>query len=285
MTTNTDFKIIAYLTDKIILERIVYQQLTHINYAFAIPNSDGTLQPLKSPEKLHTIVAQAHKHNVKVLISVGGWGWEKEFEALAATQASRATHIRALVSLVDKYQLDGVDMDWEYPQAGESSKNFLALMTELRTALPKDKLLTMAVVSYGDRNGLGIPAESIELVDFVNLMTYDDVDHGTLEQFEKGLAYWSARGVPANKLIMGMPFYSRPGARAYNELVKLDSSAPNTDRIRVAGVEEHYNGIPTTQTKTRIAKQKAGGMMFWTLDSDAPGESSLLKAIYVTAHA
>jgi GH18 family chitinase len=278
------FKIIAYLTDKIALESIAYEYLTHINYAFAIPNADGSLQPLKAPEKLRTIVEQAHHHNVQVLISVGGWGWEKEFETLAATQATRDTHIRALIGLVDKYQLDGVDMDWEYPQAGDSSKNFLALMSELRAALPQNKLLTAAVVSYGDRNGLGIPTDAFALMDFVNIMTYDDFDHGTMSQFEKGLAYWRERGLLAEKIVMGMPFYSRPGTHRYCDLVATDPAAAQTDRFMVAGVEENYNGLPTTHTKTRLAKQQAGGMMFWTLDSDAPGELSLLKAIFDTVH-
>ncbi len=39
-------------------------------------------------------------------------------------------------------------------------------------------------------------------------MTYDGPDHGTMEQFEKGLAYWSERGLPKEKIVMGVPFYA-----------------------------------------------------------------------------
>ena len=96
-----------------------------------------------------------------------------------------------LTAFINEYQLDGTDIDWEYPDAGQSSQNFLALITELRAAMP-DKLLTTAVVSHGDDNAAGVPNESFELFDFVNVMTYDGPDHGSMQQFEQGLSYWSA---------------------------------------------------------------------------------------------
>jgi GH18 family chitinase len=80
--------IIGYATEGVIAEAIPYGQLTHINYAFLIPNADGTadaLHPfenLANPWKLEKIVALAHAQGVQVLISVGGWGWDEQFEVL-----------------------------------------------------------------------------------------------------------------------------------------------------------------------------------------------------------
>ena len=82
--------------------------------------------------------------------------------------------VQNLKSFVGEYQLDGVNMDREYPDPGQSSRNFLALIHELRTAMP-DKLLTTAVISYGDGYGLGIPAGSFERFEFVNIMTYNAI--------------------------------------------------------------------------------------------------------------
>jgi len=280
--TAPPFIILAYATDAIIADIIPYDKLTHINYSFLTPKSDGTFNPLNNSWKLKQIVATAHQRAVKVSISVGGWGWDAQFEELAASPQTRSAFVQNLKALVDEFQLDGVDVDWEYPDAGQSSQNFLALIKELRAAMP-DKLLTTAVVSYGDEHGLGVSNESFELFDFVNIMTYDGPDHGTMEQFEKGLSYWSERGLPREKLVMGAPFYGDPDM-PYFKIVQADPGAAQTDTFDYYGTTYHYNGIPTLQTKTRIAMDKAGGMMFWALDHDAQGELSLVNAIYDAAH-
>ena len=280
--TAPPFIILAYATDAIIADIIPYDKLTHINYSFLTPKSDGTFNPLNNSWKLKQIVATAHQRAVKVSISVGGWGWDAQFEELAASPETRSAFVQNLKALVDEFQLDGVDVDWEYPDAGQSSQNFLALIKELRAAMP-DKLLTTAVVSYGDEHGLGVSNESFELFDFVNIMTYDGPDHGTMEQFEKGLSYWSERGLPREKLVMGAPFYGDPDM-PYFKIVQADPGAAQTDTFDYYGTTYHYNGIPTLQTKTRIAMDKAGGMMFWALDHDAQGELSLVNAIYDAAH-
>jgi GH18 family chitinase len=262
-------------------DTIPYERLTHINYSFLTPNSDGSFHPIQNPWKLKQIVSDAHAHNVLVSISVGGWGWDAQFEELAANPESRAAFVKNLKAFIDEYELAGADVDWEYPDAGQSSQNFLALIQELRTALP-EKLLTTAVVSYGDEYGLGIPSESFKLFDFVNIMTYDGPDHGTMAQFEKGISYWSTRGLPREKTVMGIPFYGRPEI-PYFRIVQADPNAAQTDLVEQDGTTYRYNGIPTVQTKTRMAMQHASGIMFWALDHDAQGELSLVRAIYETA--
>jgi chitinase len=284
---SSPFKIIAYATDGVVESIIPYDQLTHINYAFLIPNTDGTFAPFSTGSKLAQIVAHGHSKNVKVMISVGGWGWDQQFEAMAANPESRSAFVQNLRAFVDQFQLDGADIDWEYPEAGQSSQSFLALSKELRNAMP-DKLLTMAVVSYGD-HALGIPDQSFALFDFVNVMTYDGSDHATMEQFQKGLDYWSGRGLSKEKIVMGVPFYSHVKDSTaqgvpFLKLIQADPAAAQVDEFNYYGMTEIYNGIPTVQKKTRIAMEKASGIMFWALDHDAHGEFSLVNAIYQTAH-
>jgi spore germination protein YaaH len=278
------FKVIAYVTEGVIVETIPFERLTHINYSFLIPNADGSFVQLTNAWKLRKIVDLAHQHNVKVLISVGGWGWDDQFETLAADPVTRSAFVENLNTIVNEYKLDGADIDWEYPDPGDSSRNFLALMTELRTVLTENKLLTAAVVAYGDEYGLGIPASSFALMDFVNVMTYAGSDHGTLTQFESGLRYWEGRGLTPEKTILGLPFYSEPGGKAYRKIVEDNPAAAQLDEIEYAGRIEKYNGIPTIKTKTTIAMQQAGGVMFWTLDHDSLDATSLLLAIDETVH-
>ena len=277
----SQFIILAYATDGIFADIIPYDKLTHLNYSFLTPKADGTFNPINNAWKLRQIVKDAHEQNVRVSISVGGWGWDAQFEELAANPETRSAFVQNLKDFVDEYQLDGADIDWEYPDPGPSSENFLALIQELRTAMP-DKLLTTAVVSYGDDNGGGIPNESFALFDFVNIMTYDGPDHGTMEQFERGLTYWRERGLPREKIVMGAPFYGDPNL-PYHKIVQADPNAAQADSFDYYGTIYHYNGIPTIQTKTRIAMEQAGGMMFWALDHDAQGELSLVNAIYEAA--
>ena len=275
------FRIVAYATDAIVESVIPYDKLTHINYAFLIPNADGTFVPLVNDWKVRQIVGHAHQHQVRVLISVGGWGWDQQFETVAADPSLRSAFIQNLRAVIDSYQFDGADIDWEYPDAGQSAQNYLALIQELRKALP-DKELTTAVVVAGD-NAMGILPETFASFDFVNVMAYDGPDHGTLAQFNQGLAFWLQRGLPKEKLVMGLPFYGDPDL-PYRRLVQDYPAAAQTDTFDYFGKTYHYNGLPTIQAKTKLAMQQAGGIMFWNLDDDAFGDLSLVNAIYQTVH-
>jgi GH18 family chitinase len=275
------FRVVAYATAAIVPGVIPYDQITHINYAFLIPNEDGTFVDLLSSWKVGELVRMAHQRNVKVLISVGGWGWDKQFEALAASPSTRAVFVQNLVRIVHENQFDGADIDWEYPDPGPSSQNFLALMQELRTALPKDKLLTAAVVALGE-HGEGIPSESFELMDFINIMAYDNAgpQHSSLDYAQSALDYWLGRGLPPEKATLGVPFYARPSETSYAKIVAANPDAAQLDATNYYGIQVNYNGIPTIQAKTRLAMQRGSGIMFWTLENDATGELSLLTAIH-----
>jgi GH18 family chitinase len=276
------FRVIAYVTGAVVPEVIPYERLTHINYAFLIPNSDGSFAPFPNSWKLKKIVTDSHEMGVKVLISVGGWGWDTQFEEMASDPASRAIFVQNLAEFVEEFSLDGADIDWEYPKPGQSAQNFLALIQALRQAMPT-KLLTTAVVSYG-QTGEGVLNETFDLFDFVNVMTYDGPDHGTLEQFERGLNYWQGRGLSPDKTVMGVPFYARPSEDSYRKIVEADPQYAYVDTIEFNGQAIQYNGIPTIQVKTRLAMERAGGIMFWTFEHDSPGELSLLKAIDEVVH-
>jgi chitinase len=275
------FRVIAYVMDPAVPSLIPYDKLTHINYAFLTPNQDGTFNDLANPWKVEEIINLAHANKVKVLISVGGWGWDKQFESAAADATTRTVFVNNLKTIVDQYQFDGVDMDWEYPDEGQSSQDFLALMQELRTALPKGKLLTAAVVALGP-HGMGIPSESFALMDFVNVMAYDDVgaQHSSFDYANQALDYWLGRGLPPEKVTLGVPFYARPTEVPFSKIVQDDPKAAQLDSTTYDGFLINYNGIPTIQAKTRLAMQKASGIMFWRLENDAPGDLSLLSAIH-----
>jgi len=286
------FRIVGYVTDAVDPETIQYDKLTHINYAFLLPRADGTFAALADPGKITRIVQGAHARDVKVLISVGGWGLAAEFESLAGEASTRSVFISGVAAILKQYGLDGVDIDWEYPEVGSSMQNYLALMRELRGALP-GQLLTSAVPALGGAR-YDLPERDLQsyfdTVDFLNLMAYDGgTPHSPYTYSVAALDYWLGAGLSPAKAVLGVPFYARDAgsqSMPYYQLVQADAGASALDEFSLGGVEYNYNGIPTIERKTRLAMQRASGVMIWALEDDAQGPAaSLLTAIYATAHA
>jgi GH18 family chitinase len=280
------FKVVAYVTPATRIDTVDFSKLTHINYAFLIPRANGGIRPFRAPNHLRKVVEQAKSHGVKVLIALGGWGWDKEFETLAADPAKRVRLAKSVADFCSTYQLDGVDIDWEYPNGGESSTRFTALIVAFRAALPLGGLVTAAVLSDGTR-AVGISAEATGQLDFINLMAYDGPsnDHSSFAMAEQSISSWRARGVSPEKLVLGVPFYARPGNATYSTLLANDSATANGDRILFKGAEQNYNGPATIRRKTELALQSAGGIMIWELSQDARGSDSLLRVIGETVAA
>ncbi|MCG5464723.1 glycosyl hydrolase family 18 protein [Micromonospora sp. MED01] len=266
------------------INTIQYNKLTHINYAFVLPNSNGTLQGVDGA-RLSSLVSQGHANNVKVSIAVGGWndGNDSAFETLAANATSRTNFVNNLISFVNQYNLDGVDMDWEYPDPGASANNYTALMTQLSSALhSRGKLLTAAVVSEGYSVD-GVQPAVFNQVDWLNIMAYDGGSpHANYDWSINSINLWKARGLPASKAVLGIPFYSRPVYYNYSYLVGLDPANANRDCATIGGSQQCWNGIPTVKRKTQWALANAGGVMNWELSQDTSGSTSLLSAMYDT---
>ena len=120
-------------------------KLTRINFAFAnIENGRMVEGGPATAQNLAALTALRHDNpNLTVLISVGGWLWSGGFSDMALTPASRATFIDSAAAFLTKYDLDGLDVDWEYPgMAGatnnfrpEDKHNYTLLLKELRARL------------------------------------------------------------------------------------------------------------------------------------------------------
>jgi chitinase len=181
------------------IDKLDVRQITHLNYSFGLIYNDEkgeTNAALKDGAKLHQIwlspkvmsdlekVPELRKQNpdLKVLLSVGGWG-ARGFSGAAASPESRAVFIKSAQAVIKQYGLDGIDLDWEYPINGawglvDATKadrdNFTALLNELRQALGKEKLLTIAVGANVQSPKEWVDVKAIApALDYINLMTYD----------------------------------------------------------------------------------------------------------------
>lgn len=181
------------------INKLDVRQITHLNYSFGLiynGEKEETNVALKDPAMRHQLwlspkvqsdlaqlpVLRKQNPNLKVLLSVGGWG-ARGFSGAAATPETRAVFIQSAQEIVKKYGLDGIDLDWEYPVNGawglvESQPadrdNFTLLLKELRQAFGKAKLVTIAVGANAESPKSWVDVKAIApLLDYINLMTYD----------------------------------------------------------------------------------------------------------------
>lgn len=221
------------------------QYMTHINYAFGHVNESFNGVKIDNEERLRQIVdLRKQKPELKVLLSIGGWG-SGRFNEMAANDEYRRAFAADCDRVVKEFALDGIDIDWEYPTSSmanissspDDTENFTLLMQDIRAAIGNEKELTLATVAsarYIDFKAI-LPS-----VDFVNIMAYDMASapkhhsalypsghSGDITSDGAVTAHLKA-GVPPSKLVMGMPFYGRggdgyPSFQDYNKVGNTDT--------------------------------------------------------------
>ena len=276
--------------------------MTHINYAFGGVGSDGTSVYADGTSRMQQMVRlKSRNPKLKVLLSIGGWG-RGNFSPMAKDETKRKAFAKACRAFCDRYNLDGIDIDWEFPgnnSSGETSpsgekQNYTLLMRDLREALGDDLLLTMA--SSADPGYYDFKS-CIQYLDFVNVMTYDmsgppnhhsalyrggTVGNGWLVQSESIQNHLMA-GIPASKLVMGLAFYGNSGAGSQISLQEIKNGIASgkwTDHwdnvAKVPYVTDSsgkfaygYDDERSLTVKCQyIVRQKLAGAMYWEYAND-----------------
>lgn len=291
-----DFKVVGYYSATSFdepLERVQMDQYTHIMYGFLKPQEDGSILPVPKPELLRQMVEKAHASQVKVFAAVGGWSYqgkplEPTFAAMAADGESRARFVEAMVDVVRAYDLDGVELDWEYPKQ-ETAAGYEALVLELAEALhAMDKELSAAVAgaTAADESAATskmITPKALEALDFVELMAYDlhTAEHSPLWFARTSTAYW-LRQLPREKVVLGVPLYARPSWVQYRHLVAANGEYAYVNYVAAGQdfkLDSSYNGLPLLHDKAVYALQHAGGIMFFDINEDADGPLSAVSMV------
>jgi chitinase len=216
--------------------------ISRINYAFA-NIKDGRIvtgSDLDAQNFAYLASLRNQNPSLTVLVSVGGWEWSGGFSDAFMTGQSRQAFIESVMAFLKSYDLDGLDIDWEYPGmpgAGhkfrpEDGTNFTTLLKELRgrfdreTAATHRRLyLTFAAGASDEYLQHTDVAKAQEFVDTINLMTYDLSEpasdrianhHAPLylnpaspkkASADSSVKAFEAAGVPAAKIVLGVPFY------------------------------------------------------------------------------
>ena len=289
-----DFRTVGYYSYDLFeepLEKLQTDKLTHIMYAFLIPQKDGSVLPLAEEENARQLIEKAHNDNCKVYIAVGGWSHndvplQAAFEEAAKTPETRKKLVESIISVVEDYNFDGVELDWEYPNSA-SAKNYEALILELSAELEKlDKHLTAALngawsQTEGPEVSKYVSDACLDAFEFISVMSYDmnNEQHSPFWFANTSIDYWLHRGISADKIVLGIPLYARPTFMQYRHLVEKDKSFAYNDYAVIDGVTSHYNGLPTLCKKTILAAKKAGGVMLFDVNEDTNDETSVVSMI------
>lgn len=281
---------------------VKFRMTNVVVYAFYAVNTSGTLSAPTSPSS--TLVAvrdKARANNAKVLLGIND-GAAGNFKNMAATATGRNNFIKDVMNTVRANNLDGVDIDWEFPSTSDGTDaTFTLLMKELSDSLHRDGryYLSAAITAGKYAGGIrdAIRAEIFPYVDFFNVMAYDDFStsvpyrhHSDYALAQTCLNYWlTTRGMPAAKCVLGIPAYGRPSGitqtgtiLTYNGILGQGGNPQYDSAVVTAGgftnYTIYYNGQYTAKRKAKLAKDIANGVMFWEKGQDAHDNNSLMKA-------
>lgn len=292
---DNSFKIVAYFPsyrnpDSIDISK--YKLITHLYYAFLNPDENGNLKALAEPNRFLKVISNARANGVKVGISVSGN--DATFTALASNSASRTKLTKNILAFVKQYNLDGVDIDWEYPRTDKGTDlTFSTLIKELSDTLHNNnKYLSAAVTPavYAGAVRDGIRSETYNYVDFYNIMIYDGLgwdksdpkQHSSYYMAVNSLDIWlNLKRLPKEKAVLGIASYGRNSQNAalgYRDLINSGANH-EIDSATYTGAVYYYNGTKTIKNKAALAKNRTNGIMLWEFYFDTNGNTSLLKAV------
>lgn len=338
-------QIIAYVfpQDRILgANEINARRLTRINYAFANIKNGEIIEGFPHDADNFAVLNALKSTNptLKLLVSVGGWTWSSGFSDAALTPRSRERFIASAVRFVERYKLDGLDIDWEYPdQPGngnifrpEDKQNYTLLLAELRQRFDHEqtrlhrRLYTSIATGASSKFLQHTEMDKVQhYVDTVNLMTYDFYVGGPATghdaplfrnpadpkhvSADRSVTEYMQAGVPARKIVLGVPFYGRswgevsnknhglfqPGKAArgvhfsYPDLPNLLATGfvrywdPEASAPYLYNPQSHifvtYEDPQSLAAKCAyVTQHRLGGIMFWEYSNDTTG--ILLKAVH-----
>jgi chitinase len=325
------------------------KSMNRINYAFANIQSGRIVAGFPADEQNFAYLNALKRENpsLTVLVSVGGWLWSGGFSDMALTATSRQTFIQSVMEFLGSNHLDGLDVDWEYPGSvgagnrfrSEDQQNYTLLLKELRAAFDQETrrthkrlFLTTAAGATDEFVGNTEMAQVAKYVDTVNLMTYDYTEPGVdpltghnaplyanpadarHASADASVRAFERAGVPAAKILLGVPFYGRmwgevgTGNHGLFQVGKaLARESPwaglRPDELLNRGfarywdtaasvpylynAQEHvfvsYDDAESLTVKSRYVRaHRLGGVMFWEYFNDPSGK--LLDAVNLSLH-
>jgi chitinase len=258
---------------------IDYKLYTHLCHAFVTLDGNGSIKT-NAHVPSRKLVQEAHHAGVKVLLSLGGWGWDEQFAAMTRNPGAEDRFVKAVLGLVETFDYDGIDLDWEYPDTAEEvagfgrlARRFRGALDALASAKQREMLQTIAVSSHPGTLKWLSNELLLSTMDWVNVMTYDMAGDwtdyaghhaplhasprqpGQPNSCEATIQHLLDRGMPPERLALGIPLYGRgfAGAEPYGPAKKPAPGARqpggNYNRLVALQNEHGWKKIRDEQTK------------------------------------
>lgn len=275
------FELIAYVNknDLSLINDDDIKQITIINLAFANIINDNLKFEVDDKIFINDLNNTRQRNSeIKIILSIGGWS-SGGFSEIASEKESRLKFAEQCIELIEKYSLDGIDIDWEYPgfkvanikSSENDSKNFTLLLHDLRQKLDaKNKNLILSIAAAADDYFVFNTevAEYIKYLDYIQLMTYDYrsgfsvvTGHHTnlftpkydmyMSSVNHAIEMYRNNNVPNNKLIIGVAYYSREWT---NVIVKSAQDAYGVYVGSTGGYGPSYDEIIDNNLETKYTK-------------------------------
>lgn len=291
------YKVIAYYTGNgETIKQYPLNKITHVIYSFLAMHHDTLgFHNEQQKQTVQQLVALKQQYpHLKIMVSVGGWGGCAPCSNLFASEQSRKTFAKTTVALFREYNIDGLDLDWEYPAIEgypghkfqpADKENFTALVKELREEMGNRFLLSFAAGGFVKFLEASIEWEKVmPQLDFVNLMTYDLVggystvtghhtpldDYRTAQESTTKCVSWLLnKKIESHKLIVGAAFY----ARVWENVPDTSRGLYQPGKFK-QGVA--YKDFPTYFSDT------SGYRYYWDKKAKAPWQYNPEKRLFAT---
>lgn len=223
-------------TDLVKLEEQL-SQVSVINYAFirlGKDNQGNTILSITSQDIENIQLLRQLKPELPIIIAVGGWGERDGFKFFLENDKQRAIFVNSVKDLIDQYQLDGIDIDWENEllASEQESKGVATLLQQLHDTIAKDGYCVTNAVPGTKAYWTQYPDARLwqAYVNWTTVMAYDN--YGTFgprteyaaalyepnrkedssypyptTSGNKAVKHYYHQGLPADKIILGLPFY------------------------------------------------------------------------------
>ena len=134
----------SWKTSLLPIADIKWNNLTHVNYSFAIPENDGNLN-VEDLSNTSYFVSTAHANGVKAFFSIGGGTGSEGFISLSANETLRKKFVEHVEEYAYLNNYDGIDIDWEgWTNLGtfdaDETRGLFYLLKDLKNALARHNI-------------------------------------------------------------------------------------------------------------------------------------------------
>ncbi len=175
------------------------------------------LDRLPDAALMEDIRSTARRSGTNILVCIGGSGRNEGLTVALRSKEATETLVRALVELVDSMELQGIDVNYEHPNAGMEEHGALASFLKALKGAIGERLVTLPI--HPGQEQLVLRQGILDTVDFVSEMAYDNFchfppdsppcRHATMPFAEMIVRHATSIGLNSRKLMLGLPFYGR----------------------------------------------------------------------------